>query len=56
MKTTPCINRNATPDNNWLITYYIRVSNLQKIHTIPCTISLHILETRLNAKTVQMIA
>ena len=33
----PCINRNAKPNNNQLITYYKRVSYLLRIHTLTIT-------------------
>ena len=32
---SPCVNRNARPNNNQLITYYQCVSFLLRIHTIP---------------------
>ena len=32
-----CINRNARPNHNRLITYHEYVSYLQRIHTISCT-------------------
>ena len=58
----PCTNRNARPNNNQLITYYKRVSYLQKIHTIHSRIYLqyshytmfsslsHSLQTKQNGK------
>ena len=38
----PCINKNARPDNNQLITYYQHVSYLVNNTTIPCEIILTI--------------
>ena len=58
----PCIIRYARPNNNKLITYYKRVSYLQKIHTIHSRIYLqyshytmfsslsHSLQTKQNGK------
>ena len=40
----PCINKNARPNNNQLITYYELVSCLQRIHTINCIIYLQYCE------------
>ena len=39
----PCINRNARPSNNQLITYCECVSCLQRIHTIPCRYTYNII-------------
>ena len=36
----PCINMNASPNNNQQITYLEHVSYLVRIHTIPCRIYL----------------